>query len=297
MAIDLRKILFMQQAQNEQNQNNLLSTNQAQSGLLGGLMSDPTARLLIGANLIGAGVKGSDPFSAITPAVLQTAQIQKALKPKGFRQLSKSEKESRGLPVNKEFQLDTNTNKVSQIGGSGVTVNMQKPIQQGMAVANQYQKESKKFIDRNASRTQILALTDLEGRTAQNDFDTVYAYYKFLDPGSTVRETEFENLEKLGSVGRRISKIIPKWTKGRLLTDAQVTEIRESMEKQFGGFAEEQDERYNRFKNLLVENKLNPDNYLQNYTSKKKTTETKKIDYSKLSNQELLEIYYKSLGK
>ena len=29
--MDLRKLLFMQQAQNEQNQNNLLSTNQAQS--------------------------------------------------------------------------------------------------------------------------------------------------------------------------------------------------------------------------------------------------------------------------
>ena len=51
-------------------------------GLLGSLMGDPTARLLIGANILGAGVKGSDPFSAITPAVLQTAQIQKALTPK-----------------------------------------------------------------------------------------------------------------------------------------------------------------------------------------------------------------------
>ena len=86
MAIDLRKLLFMQQAQNEQNQNNLLSTNQAQSGLLGSLMGDPTARLLIGANILGAGIKGSDPFSAITPAVLQTAQIQKALRPKSYLQ-------------------------------------------------------------------------------------------------------------------------------------------------------------------------------------------------------------------
>ena len=39
------------QAQNEQNQNNLLSTNKHnQVDCLGGLMSDPTARLLIGAN-------------------------------------------------------------------------------------------------------------------------------------------------------------------------------------------------------------------------------------------------------
>jgi len=81
MAIDLRKLLFMQNQANQgnqQNTNNLLSTNSALSGLLG----DPTARLLIGANILGAGVKGTDPFSAITPAVLQTAQIQKALRPK-----------------------------------------------------------------------------------------------------------------------------------------------------------------------------------------------------------------------
>ena len=105
MAIDLRKLLFMQQAQNEQNQNNLLSTNQAQSGLLGGLMSDPTARLLIGANLIGAGVKGSDPFSAITPAVFQTAQIKKALTPKDKRTPLMKNLEAAGfVPGTKEYQ-------------------------------------------------------------------------------------------------------------------------------------------------------------------------------------------------
>ena len=78
MSERLRKLFFMQNQANQQNQNNLLSTNSALSGLLG----DPTARLLIGANILGAGVKGTDPFSAITPAVLQTAQIQKALTPK-----------------------------------------------------------------------------------------------------------------------------------------------------------------------------------------------------------------------
>jgi len=105
MAIDLRKLLFMQQAQNEQNQNNLLSTNMATDGLLGGLMSDPTARLLIGANILGAGVKGSDPFSAITPAVLQTAQIQKALRPKDKRTSLQKNLEAAGfVPGTKEYE-------------------------------------------------------------------------------------------------------------------------------------------------------------------------------------------------
>lgn len=105
MAIDLRKLLFMQQAQNEQNQNNLLSTNMATDGLLGSLMSDPTARLLIGANILGAGVKGSDPFSAITPAVFQTAQIKKALTPKDKRTNLMKNLEAAGfVPGTKEYQ-------------------------------------------------------------------------------------------------------------------------------------------------------------------------------------------------
>ena len=283
-----RDMLMMDYA--TKNTGGLLGGQQgATGGLLGGL-SNINPNLLIGAQIAGAGLRGVDPFSAVTPAVLQTAQIQKALRPKqAFQLLSDKEKQSLGLPQDRQFQKDPETGKISQVGGSQVTVNMAKPIQQGLSVSNQYQDESKKFIDRNASRTQILALTELEKRTAQNDFDLVYAYYKFLDPGSTVRETEFANLENLGSVGRRISKIIPKWTKGRLLTDSQVKEIRGSMEKQFGGFAEEQNERYNRFKNILVENDLNPDLFLQNYIPKEKP-KSKKKDYSEYSTEELLKM-------
>jgi hypothetical protein len=63
------------------NQGGLLGGQQgATGGLLGGL-SNINPNLLIGAQIAGAGFKGVDPFSAITPAVLQTAQIQKLLAP------------------------------------------------------------------------------------------------------------------------------------------------------------------------------------------------------------------------
>jgi len=272
----------------------LLNTPMNQGG---GLLGNLNQGALLGAAIYGQGVQGKDPFASLLPAFTQTAQLQKFITPEkkdNFRQLTNKEKEERGLPLNKQFQINTKTDKVSQVGGSSVNVNLGQPISQGISVASQYEKESKKFIDRNASRTQILALTDTEEeRTPQQDFDLVYAYYKFLDPGSTVRETEFANLERLGSVGRRIKKIIPKWSKGRLLTDDQVKEIRGSMEKQFTGFAEEQDTRFKRFSTLLSESKLDPSLFLQNYNVSK--TESKKnkdeIDYSSLSTEELLKLY------
>jgi hypothetical protein len=81
------------------NQGGLLGGQQgATGGLLGGL-SNINPNLLIGAQIAGAGFKGVDPFSAITPAVLQTAQIQKLLAPQEVKErtrlLSKEEVEKR----------------------------------------------------------------------------------------------------------------------------------------------------------------------------------------------------------
>ena len=88
----------------------------------GGLLGNPN--FLIGANMIGQGVKGQDPFSSLMPSLIQAAQVKKAFAPSGFRQLSIAEKKAKGLPIEKEFQIDLSSGKVSQIGGSGVTVNV-----------------------------------------------------------------------------------------------------------------------------------------------------------------------------
>jgi hypothetical protein len=75
-----RDMLMMDYA--TKNTGGLLGGQQgATGGLLGGL-SNINPNLLIGANILGQGIQGTDPFSAVTPAVLQTAQIQQALTPK-----------------------------------------------------------------------------------------------------------------------------------------------------------------------------------------------------------------------
>ena len=63
-----RKMLMMDYATKEgQNNQGFFGSN-----LTGGLLSNINPTLLIGADLIGSGVKGKDPFSSLVPALLKT---------------------------------------------------------------------------------------------------------------------------------------------------------------------------------------------------------------------------------
>jgi len=104
----------------------LLNTPMNQSG---GILGNIPQGALLGSSIFSQGIQGKDPFSALLPAVTQTAQLQKLMTPKkSFRQLTDAEKQSRGLPIDKQFQIGAD-NKVMQIGGSGtsVTVNTPRP--------------------------------------------------------------------------------------------------------------------------------------------------------------------------
>ena len=177
MAIDLRKLLFMRQAQNEQNQNNLLSTNMATDGLLGGLMSDPTARLLIGANILGAGVKGSDPFSAITPAVLQAAQIQKALTPKAQKPFeAKDTKTGKNVLItNTQFRNAEPGRFVPKGENTGKIARDQTETLQRLFTGNSVVK------DFNTATSQYeKLLTSSERETAAGDMSMIFTYMKIF---------------------------------------------------------------------------------------------------------------------
>mgnify|MGYP003123485999 FL=1 len=134
----------------------LLNTPANQSG---GLLGNISQGALLGSAIYSQGVQGKDPFAALFPAVAQTAQMQQLLTPKqkerkiikdveqrqryadtgelvfpdvktpakkSFRQLSDSEKQARGLPIDKQFQIGAD-NKVMQIGGSGTSVTVNTP--------------------------------------------------------------------------------------------------------------------------------------------------------------------------
>jgi len=285
----LKQLFQLQQAVNQDNQGLLTNQNtQATGGLLGGLTSNPN--LILGASIIGQGVKGQDPFSSVVPALTQTASIQKAFGRTGFRQLSDAEKKAKGLPVDKQFQIDLKTKKISQIGGSGtnVNVNTSDPTATPLKIRKQYQEESKPFITRKESRNAILSNTqlDFDERTPADDFTLIYKYYKFVDPGSVVKESEFENLEKIGSAGDKIKRIVPKFTKGTTLTKKQVKNLEKAMEREFPTYIKDQTERERIFKSLM-----NQGNYdlsiIQSYIPNKNEKEIKS-KISNISTEELL---------
>ena len=97
----------------------------------GGLLSNIPQAAILGSAIYGQGIQGRDPFSALLPAVTQTAQLQQYLTPKkkeNFRALTAKEFEnlkSQGvnLDPNKGYQINEKNNEIKQIG-SGQTINI-----------------------------------------------------------------------------------------------------------------------------------------------------------------------------
>ena len=63
----------------------------------GGLLQNIPQTALLGSALFGQGMQGKDPFSALLPAVTQTAQLQKLMTPKDLRTQLQKNLEAAGL--------------------------------------------------------------------------------------------------------------------------------------------------------------------------------------------------------
>jgi len=232
----------------------LLNTPIGQSE--GGLLSNIPQSAILGSAIYGQGIQGKDPFAALLPATLQTAQLQKYITPKkGFKILSKEEakKEIPNADPNKTYQKNMETKQVSVIGGGGININTANPAKVPLDIRQQYETESKDFKKRKDNRNAILSNLNVkfDDRSAVDDFSAIYKYYKFLDPNSVVKESEFKTLEEVGGVADRIRAIVPKFTKGNRLTKNQVKGLKEAMEREFPGYVKDQTTRENTFKKLM----------------------------------------------
>jgi hypothetical protein len=275
----------------------------------GGLLGNIPDVAILGSAIYGQGIQGKDPLEALFPAATQTAQFKKLITPKekdSFRQLSESEKKERNLPADKQFQINTRTKQVSQVGGSGtnINVNTTNPAEVPLKIRKQYLDESKNFVTRNDSRNAILSNTqiDFDKRTPADDFTLVYKYYKFVDPGSVVKESEFENLEKIGSAGDKIKRIIPKFTRGTTLTKNQVKNLEAAMEREFPSYVKDQQKRESTYGRIFDEGGFDRDVYLQSFINMNQTQNNKtnnntissprgmgKFNPKTLSDKELIE--------
>lgn len=101
MAImdDIRRMMAERAAQGIGTGGGLMGGQQGQPGLLGG-MANINPNLLLGANIVGAGLKGTDPFSAFTPALVQASQTSAVLGEMDRQRKSKEfiEKYKKDLP-------------------------------------------------------------------------------------------------------------------------------------------------------------------------------------------------------
>jgi len=145
-------------------QGSRLLGNQNQSGLLSNL-GNINPNLLMGANIAGAGLRGQEPFGTIMPSLMQMAQFKKAFAPTGFKILTEEEKKAiPGLDMSKTYQMDISTKKISQVGGSGVTVNVGPGVKRRIAAT----KEEKKRLGYQPADNVVLT-KDAEGNILADD--------------------------------------------------------------------------------------------------------------------------------
>tara|TARA_B100000686_G_C16658377_1_gene899488 strand:+ start:101 stop:931 length:831 start_codon:yes stop_codon:yes gene_type:complete len=251
----------------------------------GGLLGNPN--FLIGANLIGQGIKGQDPFSSLMPSLINAAKVKKAFAPSGFRQLSIKEKRDKKLPEDKQFQIDLSSGKVSQIGGSAVDIDLNtNEVKPALNISSKYEAESKNFKLQNATKNAILANTQVphKDRTPEDDFSLIYKVYKFYDPTSVIRESEFANLQNTGSFQRKFGKIIPRLAKGTTLSQDQVENLEKTVTREFPTYLKEQKERYKRYNKMMELGGFDASIFLQDYTT------DAPLDLSQMSNEELLRL-------
>ena len=271
----------------------LLNTPIGQSE--GGLLSNIPQSAILGSAIYNQGIQGKDPFAALLPATLQTAQLQKYITPKkGFKILSKEEakKEIPNADPNKTYQKNMETKQVSVIGGGGININTANPAKVPLDIRQQYQTESKDFIKRKDNRNAILSNLDVkfDKRSATDDFSAIYKYYKFLDPNSVVKESEFKTLEEVGGVADRIRAIVPKFTKGNRLTKNQVTGLKNAMEREFPGYVKDQTTRENTFKKLMEQGGFDS-SIIQSYLDNEQMpSKDNKNSLQNLSTEQLIKI-------
>jgi hypothetical protein len=261
----------------------------------GGLLQNIPQTALLGSALFGQGMQGKDPFSALLPAVTQTAQLQKYMTPKkGFKILSKEEakKEIPNFDPNKTYQKNMETDQITTLGGGGISINTANESKVPLDIRQQYQTESKDFIKRRDNRSAILSNLNekFDKRSAIDDFSAIYKYYKFLDPNSVVKESEFKTLEEVGGVADRIRAIVPKFTKGTRLTENQVTGLKNAMEREFPVYVKDQTTREDTFKKLMKQGGFDP-SIIQSYLgSVGATVQENKNSLKNLSTEQLIQI-------
>jgi len=189
----------------------LLNTPANQSG---GLLGNISQAALLGSAIYGQGVQGKDPFSALLPAVTQTAQIQQLLTPKAKKTKEVYDTKTGTKVFRTERQLaaepDRYTGEPIEPIGSKI-----KRGQENTLFGNYTKDKSVQGFNQSSTQLQKM-LTSFEQGTGAGDVAGIFAFMKTLDPDSVVRESEFQVAE--GTGGAKLAsfeKAFQLWKKAR----------------------------------------------------------------------------------
>mgnify|MGYP003136316710 FL=1 len=256
-----REMLMMDYATKNQNSGILTDTNNVSSGLLentGGFfgnLGNINPNILLGANIVGQGIQGKDPFSSFLPAVQETGKIQSNfMQMEEMKRKMEENKKARALAEKQRnfFEALPDDHPFKDIAkafpdkaAAGI-INMEiqkitenaKDAKDALARADklkeQISKDEQTFFKNynddkqvenfNESTVQLKKmLAALEQDTGAGDVAAIFAFMKTLDPNSVVRESEFEVAEGTGgSTFLSFEKAFQKWQK--LKTGERLTE-------------------------------------------------------------------------
>jgi hypothetical protein len=228
-----RELLMMDFATKNQNAGLLDSNANATNGLLNnsggffGNLGNINPNIMLGANIIGQGIQGKDPFSSFAPALQQTGQIQsqfmqmeemkrKMEENKKARKLANEQRNYfESLPDDHPFKdlakafpsaaakgvIEMELKNIDDIyktkkDKDKAILDYKKNIQDQenkFFTAYQNNKVVQEFDAATASVSKLLA--GLEANNGAGDVAAIFTFMKTLDPGSVVREGEFATAE------------------------------------------------------------------------------------------------------
>jgi hypothetical protein len=260
-----RELLMMDFATKNQNAGLLDSNANATNGLLNnsggffGNLGNINPNIMLGANIIGQGIQGKDPFSSFAPALQQTGQIQsqfmqmeemkrKMEENKKARKLANEQRNYfESLPDDHPFKdlakafpsaaaqgvIQMELKKIDDLYKTSKDKNkaildFKKNIQdreEKLATAYIGNKVVQEFDSATQSVTKLLSALDAEDGVG--DLAAIFTFMKTLDPSSVVRESEFATAENSSGVYRKFWNLRNKVMKGERLTEEQRNEFKE----------------------------------------------------------------------
>ena len=193
----------------------LLNTPIGQSQ--GGLLSNIPQGALLGSAVFGQGIQGKDPFSALLPAVAQTAQLQKYMTPK--KKERKIVKGADGF----NYYADTTERVLPDVKAQPAKPEDLNKIKRDQVKNLQSLFTNNAIVkDFNMASTQFSKLTaSAKQESAAGDMSMIFTYMKILDPTSVVREGEQATAASAGGVPDRVWNAYNKAVTGEKLTEAQ----------------------------------------------------------------------------